>query len=192
MAMLTNPQGNKAIDSGLARLSESIALIVERKQKGNVPPDEVMELVTQGKTVLLPIIESINENIRLLDDPRKDDLESYIGAKANETMQLLETLIEYNKISITFINSIFGIAKSTKAFYPFENIIDGYFKEVVLKISALINYNETLLRQCNQHLIQLPTIEDEKEFSSEDKLLFSSYVSEFNKDLEAGSVQCQK
>ena len=74
MAMLSNPTDKKDVDSGLANLAMSIATIVDKKAKGDVSPDEIMDLIVDGKTVLTTLVASIDEVITLLDDPTKDEI----------------------------------------------------------------------------------------------------------------------
>lgn len=76
MAMLSNPTDKKDVDSGLANLAMSIATIVDKKAKGDVSPDEIMDLIVDGKTVLTTLVASIDEVIALLDDPTKDDIKN--------------------------------------------------------------------------------------------------------------------
>ncbi|EJD6501057.1 hypothetical protein VCB84_001981 [Providencia rettgeri] len=191
MAMLSNPTDKKDVDSGLANLAMSIATIVDKKAKGEVSPDEIMDLIVGGKTVLTTLVASIDEVIALLNDPTKDDIKKHAGNNPEDVMHELERVIQHGNNAVIMVEAMYSIAKATKAFHPFENIADGYFKEVILKMSALRNHTQTIYRQFNQHINPLPAIADEDEFSVEDIALFNSSVAEFNQDLLAGNLQCQ-
>ena len=140
MAMLSNPMDKKDVDSGLANLAMSIATIVDKKAKGDVSPDEIMDLIVGGKTVLTTLVTSIDEIVALLDDPTKDDIKKYAGNNPDEVMRELERVINHGNNVIMMIEAMYSIAKTTKAFHPFESIADGYFKEVILKMAALRNH----------------------------------------------------
>ncbi|MBS7785350.1 hypothetical protein [Providencia stuartii] len=191
MAMLSSPTDKKDVDSGLANLAMSIATIVDKKSKGDVSADEIMDLIVDGKTVLTTLVASIDEVIALLDDPAKDDIKKHAGNNPEDVMHELERVIKHGNNAVMMIEAMYSIAKTTKAFHPFESIADGYFKEVILKMSALRNHMQAIYRQFNQHINQLPATVDEDGFSDEDIALFNSSIAEFNKDLLAGNLQCQ-
>ncbi|HEJ9638374.1 TPA: hypothetical protein SMN38_000726 [Proteus mirabilis] len=192
MAMLSNPMDKKDVDSGLANLAMSIATIVDKKAKGDVSPDEIMDLIVGGKTVLTTLVTSIDEIVALLDDPTKeDDIKKYAGNNPDEVMRELERVINHGNNVIMMIEAMYSIAKTTKAFHPFESIADGYFKEVILKMAALRNHTQALYRQFNQHINPLPAMEVEDGFGEEDIALFNSSIAEFNQDLLAGNLQCR-
>lgn len=191
IAMLSSPTEKKNVDSGLANLAMSIAIIVDKKNNGNVPPDEIMDLIVNGKGILTALITSIDELIVMLDDTTKDDIKKFAGDNPNEAMHELARVIEHGNNAIMMTEAMFSIAKTTKAFYPFENIANGYFQEVILKMSALRNYSQTLYRQFNQHINPLPAMVDEDEFSEEDIASFNSSNAEFNQNLLAGDSQCR-
>lgn len=188
MAMLSNPIDKKDVDSGLANLAMSIATIVDKKAKGDVSPDEIMDLIVGGKTVLTTLVASIDEIVVLLDDPTKDDIKKYAGNNPDEVMRELERVIKHGNNVVMMIEAMYSIAKTTKAFHPFESIADGYFKEVILKMSALRNHTQTLYRQFNQHINPLPAMEVEDGFGEEDIALFNSSIAEFNQELRAGNL----
>ena len=191
MAMLSNPMDKKDVDSGLANLAMSIATIVDKKAKGDVSPDEIMDLIVGGKTVLTTLVTSIDEIVALLDDPTKDDIKKYAGNNPDEVTRELERVINHGNNVIMMIEAMYSIAKTTKAFHPFESIADGYFKEVILKMAALRNHTQALYIQFNQHINPLPAMEVEDEFGEEDIALFNSSIAEFNQDLLAGNLQCR-
>ena len=191
MAMLSNPMDKKDLDSGLANLAMSIATIVDKKAKGDVSPDEIMDLIVGGKTVLTTLVTSIDEIVALLDDPTKDDIKKYAGNNPDEVMRELERVINHGNNVVMMIEAMYSIAKTTKAFHPFESIADGYFKEVILKMAALRNHTQALYRQFNQHINPLPAMEVEDGFGEEDIALFNSSIAEFNQDLLAGNLQCR-
>ncbi|MBG2854170.1 hypothetical protein I4580_05170 [Proteus mirabilis] len=191
MAMLSNPMDKKDVDSGLANLAMSIATIVDKKAKGDVSPDEIMDLIVGGKTVLTTLVTSIDEIVALLDDPTKDDIKKYAGNNPDEVMRELERMINHGNNVVMMIEAMYSIAKTTKAFHPFESIADGYFKEVILKMAALRNHTQALYRQFNQHINLLPAMEVEDGFGEEDIALFNSSIAEFNQDLLAGNLQCR-
>ncbi|EOG1982970.1 TPA: hypothetical protein ACXI1D_001092 [Proteus mirabilis] len=191
MAMLSNPMDKKDVDSGLANLAMSIATIVDKKAKGDVSPDEIMDLIVGGKTMLTTLVTSIDEIVALLDDPTKDDIKKYAGNNPDEVMRELERVINHGNNAVIMIEAIYSIAKTTKAFHPFESIADGYFKEVILKMAALRNHTQALYRQFNQHINPLPGMEVEDGFGEEDIALFNSSIAEFNQDLLAGNLQCR-
>ncbi|MDD9340069.1 MAG: hypothetical protein PV362_10545 [Providencia heimbachae] len=192
MAMLSNPTDKKDVDSGLANLAMSIATIVDKKAKGNVSPDEIMDLIVGGKSVLTSLVTAIDVAIALLDDPTKDDIQKHAGSNPEQTMLELQRVINHSNNTIMMIDSMYRIAKSTKAFHPFESIVDGYFKEVILKMSALRNHTQTLYRQFNQYINPLPASDDyDDEFTADDIALFNASVAEFNHELLAGDAQCQ-
>ncbi len=191
MAMLSNPMDKKDVDSGLANLAMSIATIVDKKAKGDVSPDEIMDLIVGGKTVLTTLVTSIDEIVALLDDPTKDDIKKYAGNNPDEVMRELERVINHGNNVVMMIEAMYSIAKTTKAFHPFESIADGYFKEVILKMAALRNHTQALYRQFNQHINPLPVMEVEDGFGEEDIALFNSSIAEFNQDLLAGNLQCR-
>ncbi|EMK3758693.1 hypothetical protein V8167_004327, partial [Providencia rettgeri] len=95
MAMLSNPMDKKDVDSGLANLAMSIATIVDKKAKGDVSPDEIMDLIVDGKTVLTTLVASIDEVITLLDDPTKDDIKKHAGNNPEDVMHELERVIKH-------------------------------------------------------------------------------------------------
>lgn len=191
MAMLSNPMDKKDVDSGLANLAMSIATIVDKKAKGDVSPDEIMDLIVGGKTVLTTLVTSIDEIVALLDDPTKDDIKKYAGNNPDEVTRELERVINHGNNVIMMIEAMYSIAKTTKAFHPFESIADGYFKEVILKMAALRNHTQALYRQFSQHINPLPAMEVEDGFGEEDIALFNSSIAEFNQDLLAGNLQCR-
>ncbi|EMH0746849.1 hypothetical protein ACXD0S_000312 [Proteus mirabilis] len=191
MAMLSNPMDKKDVDSGLANLAMSIATIVDKKAKGDVSPDEIMDLIVGGKTVLTTLVTSIDEIVALLDDPTKDDIKKYAGNNPDKVTRELERVINHGNNVIMMIEAMYSIAKTTKAFHPFESIADGYFKEVILKMAALRNHTQALYRQFNQHINPLPAMEVEDGFGEEDIALFNSSIAEFNQDLLAGNLQCR-
>ena len=191
MAMLSNPMDKKDVDSGLANLAMSIATIVDKKAKGDVSPDEIMDLIVGGKTVLTTLVTSIDEIVALLDDPTKDDIKKYAGNNPDKVTRELERVINHGNNVIMMIEAMYSIAKTTRAFHPFESIADGYFKEVILKMAALRNHTQALYRQFNQHINPLPAMEVEDGFGEEDIALFNSSIAEFNQDLLAGNLQCR-
>ncbi|HHE4879720.1 TPA: hypothetical protein ACPEU0_000148 [Proteus mirabilis] len=191
MAMLSNPMDKKDVDSGLANLAMSIATIVDKKAKGDVSPDEIMDLIVGGKTLLTTLVTSIDEIVALLDDPTKDDIKKYAGNNPDKVTRELERVINHGNNVIMMIEAMYSIAKTTKAFHPFESIADGYFKEVILKMAALRNHTQALYRQFNQHINPLPAMEVEDGFGEEDIALFNSSIAEFNQDLLAGNLQCR-
>lgn len=189
MMTLLSQSENNAIDSGLADFAKSIASLVEKKHNGNLSPDEVMDLVVNGKEVLGNLVKSIEECIQILDDEKKDEIEKYTGKNPEKTMLELERVIDYGNVAIIIIDSFYQMARSAKVFQPFEILMSGYFKEFILKLSALRNYTQTLHRQFNQYLEILPAVEDE--FCKEDIILFDSSVAVFNRALESGNLKCQ-
>lgn len=188
MAVLSNPVETKNVDSDLANLAKSIAAIVDKKTKGDVSADEVMDLIVSGKSILTSLVYSIDECIKVLDEPTKDDVKAHLGSKPNDVIIELQRVINHGNNVIMMTNSLYNFAKSTSAFYPFESVADGYFKEIILKLSALRNYTQTIHRQFSQHINQLPAIEDGEIFSEEDIALFNSSVAAFNRELNANNV----